>query len=75
MLAERGTASVDWEAILPSLFSETVTSEDEELGSQIVKVRVWEECELVWHWKMGEGGERWVVREERDGCEGGEGWV
>ena len=22
-----------------------------------------------------EGGERWVVREERDGCEGGEGWV
>lgn len=37
MLAERGTASVDWEAILPSLFSETVTSEDEELGSQIVK--------------------------------------
>lgn len=36
-LAHRGTASVDWEAILPNLFSETVRPEDEQLGAQIVK--------------------------------------
>ena len=39
-LAQQGTADVDWEAVLPNLFSDTVTSEDEDLGSQIVKVGV-----------------------------------